>query len=98
MTWIYIGSVSIDLSHLTYLFIPFLQLFLFFDIVSAKIALLIFTPSLDEMITVAKEMEKNGMTIPLLIGGATTSKIHTAVKIEEHYKKNKALPHELHTN
>ena len=44
------------------------------------------TPSLDEMITVAKEMEKNGMKIPLLIGGATTSKIHTAVKIEEHYK------------
>ncbi|MBI35359.1 MAG: methionine synthase [Flavobacteriales bacterium] len=44
------------------------------------------TPSLDEMITVAKEMEKSGMNIPLLIGGATTSKIHTAVKIEEHYK------------
>ena len=44
------------------------------------------TPSLDEMITVAKEMESNGMKIPLLIGGATTSKIHTAVKIEEHYK------------
>jgi 5-methyltetrahydrofolate--homocysteine methyltransferase len=44
------------------------------------------TPSLDEMITVAKEMEKQGMKIPLLIGGATTSKIHTAVKIEEHYK------------
>ena len=44
------------------------------------------TPSLDEMVTVAKEMESNGMKIPLLIGGATTSKIHTAVKIEEHYK------------
>ena len=44
------------------------------------------TPSLDEMVTVAKEMEKEGMNIPLLIGGATTSKIHTAVKIEEHYK------------
>ncbi len=44
------------------------------------------TPSLDEMVTVAKEMEKAGMNIPLLIGGATTSKIHTAVKIEEHYK------------
>lgn len=44
------------------------------------------TPSLDEMVTVAKEMEKAGMDIPLLIGGATTSKIHTAVKIEEHYK------------
>lgn len=49
------------------------------------------TPSLDEMITVAKEMEKNGMTIPLLIGGATTSKIHTAVKIEEHYKGGQAV-------
>ena len=49
------------------------------------------TPSLDEMITVAKEMEKNGMKIPLLIGGATTSKIHTAVKIEEHYKGGQAV-------
>ena len=38
------------------------------------------TPSLDEMVTVAKEMEKRGMKIPLLIGGATTSKMHTAVK------------------
>lgn len=44
------------------------------------------TPSLDEMVTVAKEMEKEGFTIPLLIGGATTSKIHTAVKIDPHYK------------
>jgi 5-methyltetrahydrofolate--homocysteine methyltransferase len=43
------------------------------------------TPSLDEMVTVAKAMEKEKMDIPLLIGGATTSKIHTAVKIEEHY-------------
>ncbi len=43
------------------------------------------TPSLDEMITVAKEMQKAGLTVPLLIGGATTSRVHTAVKIEEHY-------------
>ncbi len=43
------------------------------------------TPSLDEMIHVAKEMERRGMTIPLLIGGATTSEIHTAVKIEPAY-------------
>ena len=49
------------------------------------------TPSLDEMVTVAKEMEKNGMKIPLLIGGATTSKIHTAVKIEEHYKSGQTV-------
>ena len=45
------------------------------------------TPSLDEMVNVAKEMEREQMDIPLLIGGATTSKVHTAVKIEEHYKK-----------
>ncbi|MES2628089.1 MAG: vitamin B12 dependent-methionine synthase activation domain-containing protein, partial [Bacteroidota bacterium] len=45
------------------------------------------TPSLDEMVYVAKEMERNGFTIPLLIGGATTSKVHTAVKIEQHYTK-----------
>ncbi|MBK9541290.1 MAG: methionine synthase [Bacteroidetes bacterium] len=44
------------------------------------------TPSLDEMVHVAKEMEREGFTIPLLIGGATTSKVHTAVKIESHYK------------
>jgi 5-methyltetrahydrofolate--homocysteine methyltransferase len=43
------------------------------------------TPSLDEMVFVAKEMEKAGMKIPLLIGGATTSKVHTAVKIEQNY-------------
>ena len=43
------------------------------------------TPSLDEMVHVAKEMEKAGLQIPLLIGGATTSKVHTAVKIEAHY-------------
>lgn len=44
------------------------------------------TPSLDEMVTVAKEMQREGFTIPLLIGGATTSKTHTAVKIAQHYK------------
>jgi len=43
------------------------------------------TPSLDEMVRVAKEMEKAKFTIPLLIGGATTSRIHTAVKIDPHY-------------
>ncbi len=43
------------------------------------------TPSLEEMIAVAAEMEARGMTIPLLIGGATTSKIHTAVKIAPAY-------------
>lgn len=43
------------------------------------------TPSLEEMIHVAAEMERRNMTIPLLIGGATTSKIHTAVKIAPHY-------------
>ena len=41
------------------------------------------TPSLDEMIDVAKEMEKNNVHVPLLIGGATTSRVHTAVKIEQ---------------
>lgn len=43
------------------------------------------TPSLDEMVTVATEMERAGMNIPLLIGGATTSRIHTAVKVEPTY-------------
>lgn len=43
------------------------------------------TPSLDEMVHVAKEMERQGFKIPLLIGGATTSKIHTAVKIAPNY-------------
>ncbi len=43
------------------------------------------TPSLEEMVTVAKEMKRNSFNIPLLIGGATTSKIHTAVKIEPEY-------------
>lgn len=43
------------------------------------------TPSLDEMVYVAKEMERQGFDMPLLIGGATTSKAHTAVKIEQNY-------------
>lgn len=43
------------------------------------------TPSLDEMVHVAKEMEREGFTIPLLIGGATTSRIHAAVKIAPNY-------------
>lgn len=46
------------------------------------------TPSLDEMVQVAKEMKKRNMNIPLLIGGATTSKTHTAVKIEPQYQDN----------
>ncbi|SDJ95845.1 5-methyltetrahydrofolate--homocysteine methyltransferase [Catalinimonas alkaloidigena] len=43
------------------------------------------TPSLDEMVFVAKEMERQGFTVPLLIGGATTSRVHTAVKIDPQY-------------
>ena len=43
------------------------------------------TPSLDEMVTVAKKMEERGLKTPLLIGGATTSKMHTAVKIAPVY-------------
>ncbi|WP_412062201.1 methionine synthase [Rubrivirga sp. IMCC45206] len=43
------------------------------------------TPSLDEMVAVAKEMERAGIRLPLLIGGATTSKLHTAVKVAPHY-------------
>ena len=43
------------------------------------------TPSLDEMVTVAGEMERAGMTMPLLIGGATTSKAHTALRIDPAY-------------
>jgi 5-methyltetrahydrofolate--homocysteine methyltransferase len=43
------------------------------------------TPSLDQMVHVATEMERQGLDLPLLIGGATTSKVHTAVKIEERY-------------
>jgi 5-methyltetrahydrofolate--homocysteine methyltransferase len=44
------------------------------------------TPSLDEMVHVAKEMKRQGFTIPLMIGGATTSRAHTAVKIEPQYE------------
>jgi len=46
------------------------------------------TPSLDEMVHVAKEMERKGIKKPLLIGGATTSRIHTAVKIAPNYKQS----------
>lgn len=45
------------------------------------------TPSLDEMVHVAKEMERQGFKLPLLIGGATTSRAHTAVKIAPHYSE-----------
>lgn len=45
------------------------------------------TPSLDEMVHVAKEMERLNFKIPLLIGGATTSRVHTAVKIDPHYSQ-----------
>ncbi|BDW81663.1 methionine synthase [Erythrobacter sp. Dej080120_24] len=44
------------------------------------------TPSLDEMVTVAEEMQRAGMSMPLLIGGATTSKVHTALKIDPNYE------------
>jgi 5-methyltetrahydrofolate--homocysteine methyltransferase len=44
------------------------------------------TPSLDEMVTVAEEMQRAGLTIPLLIGGATTSKLHTALRIDPAYE------------
>jgi 5-methyltetrahydrofolate--homocysteine methyltransferase len=44
------------------------------------------TPSLDEMVTVAEEMQRAEMTMPLLIGGATTSKVHTALKIDPNYE------------
>lgn len=43
------------------------------------------TPSLDHMVHIAKEMQRQGFTIPLIIGGATTSRLHTAVKIAPHY-------------
>ena len=49
------------------------------------------TPSLEEMRYVAAEMERQGFDLPLLIGGATTSKIHTAVKIEPNYKRGPAI-------
>lgn len=49
------------------------------------------TPSLDEMVHVAGEMEREGFDIPLLIGGATTSKVHTAVKIHPRYDRGQAI-------
>ncbi len=49
------------------------------------------TPSLDEMANVAGEMERQGFDIPLLIGGATTSRVHTAVKIHPRYNKGQAV-------
>lgn len=49
------------------------------------------TPSLDEMVTVAGEMERQGFDLPLLIGGATTSKVHTAVKIDPAYNKGQSV-------
>lgn len=49
------------------------------------------TPSLEEMAHVAKEMQRQGFSIPLLIGGATTSKTHTAVKIEPHYQNGQVI-------
>lgn len=49
------------------------------------------TPSLDEMVHVAREMQRLDFHVPLMIGGATTSKAHTAVKIEPHYKNDVAL-------
>src|SRR5256886_17455799 len=47
------------------------------------------TPSLDEMVHVAQEMEREKFQLPLLIGGATTSRAHTAVKIAPHYHERK---------
>ncbi len=49
------------------------------------------TPSLDEMCYVAAEMEREGFNIPLLIGGATTSRVHTAVKIHPNYQRGQAV-------
>ncbi|SIR05297.1 methionine synthase (B12-dependent) [Rhizobium sp. RU33A] len=49
------------------------------------------TPSLDEMVHVAAEMQRQGFTVPLLIGGATTSRVHTAVKIHPQYKAGQAI-------
>ncbi len=46
------------------------------------------TPSLDEMVHVAREMQRQGFRLPLMIGGATTSKAHTAVKIDPHYNND----------
>ncbi len=49
------------------------------------------TPSLDEMCHVAAEMERQGFEVPLMIGGATTSRVHTAVKIHPNYKRGQAV-------
>jgi 5-methyltetrahydrofolate--homocysteine methyltransferase len=49
------------------------------------------TPSLDEMVHVASEMERQGFDIPLLIGGATTSRVHTAVKIDPNYRRGQTV-------
>lgn len=49
------------------------------------------TPSLDEMVHVASELEREGFDVPLLIGGATTSRVHTAVKIAPHYLRGQAV-------
>jgi 5-methyltetrahydrofolate--homocysteine methyltransferase len=49
------------------------------------------TPSLDEMVTVAKEMERLNLNIPLMIGGATTSRVHTAVKIDPNFNVNQTI-------
>ncbi len=49
------------------------------------------TPSLDEMCHVAAEMEREGLDLPLLIGGATTSRVHTAVKISPNYRRSQAI-------
>ena len=49
------------------------------------------TPSLDEMVNVAAEMEREGFDIPLLIGGATTSRVHTAVKIHPKYERGQSI-------
>ncbi|MGU3574327.1 methionine synthase [Brucellaceae bacterium C25G] len=49
------------------------------------------TPSLDEMVNVAAEMEREGLDLPLLIGGATTSRVHTAVKIHPKYERGQTV-------
>src|SRR5258705_8129410 len=49
------------------------------------------TPSLDEMCHVAAEMERQNFNLPLLIGGATTSRVHTAVKIHPNYKQGQTV-------
>src|SRR6202041_2255758 len=49
------------------------------------------TPSLDEMVHVAAEMERQGFDIPLMIGGATTSRVHTAVKIDPNYRRGQTV-------